>query len=441
MLKLPKGLKKKKKKSKKDQDLFTEEELEEYKRQLKAKQEVASVSGVSIKSDAGESDVASEADSQSTKTVVTNTACSDQVQAESVESGHLQDSSETGQGDEEEEDEWAKFKALTSGVDTILHKTQDELDRIKKESFYQRLPTAVEKKRLEEEEAARQEAERLAAEQRKAAELEAQRDKLAEAVVELSESDEDDPIEVDDIFGTDYIDAITSGEVQLTVVPDSPVLEFESGPDPFDTSYAENVIVGADKSKSGNKKLIALGAAVEVLSGRVEREKAIELARPKRKLRKGIKNLLLSESVDLVDSVEDFEPTEPQRNLLDDLVDDNPDVDAPIDLSVSLHLNFIQPLPQTLAPNSSEEILKVEVGREENVTETKHPDIDLSEFDTLKLADDDEFAELAAESLSKKDEVKILTELPLQNAEVLTEITEVNWAEFQKDRSEGDFIQ
>ncbi|XP_013115071.2 protein stoned-A [Stomoxys calcitrans] len=425
MLKLPKGLKKKKKKSKKDQELFTEEELAEYKRQLKAKQEAAAA-----KSDAGESDAASDVEGLAPTATTSHTASTSEFAQANAAPAAATSTNAAGNSNQDEaaasngsqaaqkteDDEWAKFKALTSKVDTVLHKTQDELDHIKKESFYQRLPSAAEKKRQEEEEAAKREAERLEQEKRKAAELEAQRDKLAEALVELSDSEAEDEAEVDDIFVTEYVDAITSGEIQLAVVPESPVLDFDDGPDPFDTAYAEKVIVGADKAK-GNKKLVSLGAAVEVLSGRVEREKALELAKPKRKLRKGIKNLLLSESVDLADAdEEDYVAPEPQINLLDELVDDVPD--APIDLSVSLHLNFIQPKK----PPSDEE--------DEAEAEPALPD--LSEFDTLKDPEDDEFAELAAESLNKKEEVTVIKEIPLPPAEVLTELAAADWAEFEQ---------
>lgn len=417
MLKLPKGLKKKKKKSKKDQELFTEAELEEYKRQLKAKQEAAAA-----KSDAGDSDAASDVEGLASTATNSHTASTSEfaqsnaanTTAAASEHSEAAAASNGSQKNDGEDDEWAKFKALTSKVDTVVHRTKDDLDHIKKESFYQRLPSAAEKKRQEEEEAARLEAERLEEEKRKAAELEAQRDKLAEAVVELSDSEGEDEADVDDIFVTEYVDAITSGELQLTVVPDSPVLDFDDGPDPFDTAYAEKVIVGADKAK-GNKKLVSLGAAVEVLSGRVEREKALELAKPKRKLRKGIKNLLLSESVDVADPEEDYIAPEPQINLLDELVDDIP-IDAPIDLSVSLHLSFIPPKKQ---PSEEEE--------------DKEPVLpDLSEFDTLKDPEDDEFAELAAESLNKKEEVTVITEIPLPKAEVLTDFSAADWAEFEQ---------
>ncbi|KAH8374168.1 hypothetical protein KR200_006465 [Drosophila serrata] len=440
MLKLPKGLKKKKKKSKKDQELFTEEELEQYKRDLKAKQEAAA-----NKSDAGESDgAASEAETshdhhneqhhhqhhhqQHSHQVASSSGSGFAGQEEDPHHHHPTHSgaaaaaaaAATG-GDEE----WAKFKALTSGVDSILHKTQDELDRIKKESFYQRLPSAAEKKKQEEEEAARRDQERLERERQRLAEIEAQRDKLAEAVVQLSES-EDEHIddEADDIFATDYIEAITSGELQLAVVPDSPVFAQDDGPDPFDTAYAEKVIVGADRSK-GNKKLVSLGAAVEVLSGRVDREHAVALANPKRKLRKGIQNLLLSESVELADPESDLlAGVEPQQhNLLDDLDEELPESSAPIDLSVSLHLHLIKPKPKEEEDDDE--------GEEEHQGEGGlglHPD--LSEFDALKDEEDDEFAELAAESLTKKEEVTIVSQVHLPAAELPSE---ASWAEFEAE--------
>lgn len=427
MLKLPKGLKKKKKKSKKDQELFTEEELEQYKRDLKAKQEAAA-----IKSDAGESDAASDVEgatgsghasrqlADSSATYASTSAHHHEQQQQQHSEQQQQQHAEAG------DEEWAKFKALTSGVDNILHKTQDELDRIKKESFFQRLPSAAEKKKQEEEEAARREAERLERERQLAAEREANRDKLAEAVVELSDSEDEQQDEVDDIFATDYIEAITSGEVQLGVVPDSPVLDFDDGPDPFDTAYAEKVIVGADKAKS-NKKLVSLGAAVEVLSGRVDRDHAVALANPKRKLRKGIQNLLLSESVEVADSEADLLSNEPQHNLLDDLDDDVPESVGPIDLSVSLHLHLIK--PQKLEENDEDE----QAGGDQFAA--LNPD--LAEFDALKDDEDDEFAELAAESLTKKEEVTIVNQVVLPAAELLAEAAaETSWAEFAPEPEE-----
>ncbi|EDW51660.1 protein stoned-A [Drosophila sechellia] len=419
MLKLPKSLKKKKKKSKKDQELFTEEELEQYKRDLKAKQEAAAT-----KSDAGESDGAASDVEAHHEPVALNSGLGSGLSSSILNA--QQQLSDQNQGAAGGDEEWAKFKALTSGVDSILHKTQDELDRIKKESFYQRLPSAAEKKKQEEEEAARLEAEQQERERQRLGQIESQRDKLAEAVVQLSESEEEaGDYEADDIFATDYIEAITSGELQLAVVPDSPVLA-DDGPDPFDTAYAEKVIVGADRAK-GNKKLVSLGAAVEVLSGRVDREHAVALANPKRKLRKGIQNLLLSESVELADSETELlaatSNVEPQHNLLDDLDEELSESSVPIDLSVSLHLHLIK----HKQPIEEEE----ELEHKDHENQLLNPD--LSEFDALNEEEYDEFAELAAESLTKKEEVTVVSQVALPVAQLPTEaFGEGSWAEFEK---------
>lgn len=409
MLKLPKGLKKKKKgkKSKKDQELFTEEELEEYKKQLQLKQQ---------QQQQEEEEQHQQQENQQQINDESDAAVSDVEQSQKSST-----SAKTTNNKSEEDDEWQKFKALTAGVDSILHKTQDDLDRIKSTSFFKRVPPPSEKKKQEKEEAAVLEAQRLEEEKRKKEEEEANRDKLAEAVVELSESEEESEGS-DDIFDTAYIDAITSGEVQLAVVPDSPVLEVDEGPDPFDTSYADKLIKGPEVSKRG-KKLVSIGSAVEVLTGRVESAQAVAASGAKRKPRRGIQNLLLDnfdEEAAVVSEAETSVTPEPPKTLLDDPADEIPD--APIDLSISLHLVL-----QKDQQKSEEE--------GENQDETKNTGVDkttvdvVSEFDALKEDEDDEFAELAIESLSKKEEVVVLTQpQPLE----FTGEVEGDWAQFEQ---------
>lgn len=400
MLKLPKGLKKKKKKSKKDQELFTEEELEQYKREQKAKHEVAAGNGA-----AAQSEAPSDLEGHSV------------AEAEPA-------TSETASNPSEDKEEWARFKLLTSGVDSIVHKTQDELSRIKQTSYFQREPTATEKKKLEEEEAAVREAERLEKERLEALEREANRDKLAEAVVELSESEEESE-GADDFFVTDYIDKVAAGEIGI-IVPESPI-DIDLGPDPFDTEYATKVIVGADKAKHPEKKLVSLGAAVEVLSGRVDRDHALALSQPKKKIRKGIVNLLSEDEDHLTFLDEEAVTPEPPRTLLDELDEYNCEIsDAPLDLSAFLS-----------GPTSQETKPK------EKSPENKKPIVDLdilAEFDTLKAAEqeeDDEFAELAAESLTKKDEIKLVVKA--QNILESAGPVEANWSQFELNRSKNLF--
>ncbi|XP_055843406.1 protein stoned-A [Episyrphus balteatus] len=445
MLKLPKGLKKKKKgkKSKKDQELFTEEELEQYKREQRAKQEAALEAAKSDvgESDGGASDVEKGSTSGTTAAKPTGTSDSANTSGETgAAAGGAATNGTTTAAKTEDDEEWAKFKALTSGVDSVLHKTQQELDHIKQTSFYQRLPSAAEKKKQEEEEAAAREAARLAEVKRLEEEKEANRDKLAEAVVELSDSEEESE-ELNDIFATDYIDAITSGELQLGVVPDSPELEIDLGPDPFDTAYAEKVIVGADKAKGG-KKLVSLGAAVEVLTGRVDRDHAVALSGAKRKPRKGVQDLLLDDSIDLeavATEVEAVSATPEPTNLLDELADDIPN-DVPIDLTASLHLQFLKKPKLENEEGDEEEEELGDIGgflpeREpaEGAEDLPPNDI-VAEFDVLKYEEDDEFAELAAESLTKKEEVKVIKQVPVPVA--VSGPIEGDWAEFEQTPNE-----
>lgn len=366
MLKLPKGLKKKKKgkKSKKDKELFTEEELEQYKR---------------------------EHQKQSTEVTVEEFHQTKQPTTE-----------EQSGGDEE----WSKFKALTAGVDSIVTKTQSDLDRIKSTSFFQRVQTPTEKR-------IKDDAKKVALEEevRKAKALETpspvkEEDHLAGAVVELSESESEEE-DADDIFDTTYIDVIASGDVGL--IPESPIEEYFDGPDPFDTAYAEKVIKGPEVSKRG-KKLVYIGSAVDVLTGRAE--SSVSSTSTSRRPRRGPVDLL--QNFDLSENFECSEivsATEPIKTLLDDFCEIP---DGPIDLSVSLHL-----------------ALQKEQKKEETV-ESYNSIVD--DFDVLKTKEnkleeeeDDEFGQLAAESLYKKEDIKVFTH------QVQGDLTS-DWASFAESK-------
>lgn len=367
MLKLPKGLKKKKKgkKSKKNQELFTEEELENYKKEQREKQ-----------------------------------------------------LAEEGTSQKPNDDEWSKFNALTTGIDSILKRTQGDLDRIKEQSFFQRVePKSVKSAKEKEEEKRVQQQEEQEAAAAAAANVEepTAEDQLAQAVIELSESEEESE-EADDIFDTTYIDTLTSGDVQLAYVPESPTEDFDEGPDPFDTAYADKLIKGPEVSKRG-KKIVNIGAAVEVLTGRVEKVSTVTARRPRR----GPQNLLLESFDEGTQQQNEGESiSEPVKTLLDDPADDIPDV--PIDLSVSLHI--------ALQKEHQEH-------QEQQEQETVNTNKDIvSEFDVLDN-EDDEFAELAAESLTKKDEVQHITNVEPHDYPI--EVS-TDWAAFEEQKSEkGNF--
>lgn len=372
MLKLPKGLKKKKKdKKKKNQELFTEEELEQYKREQKARQ-----------------------------------LAEPEQAAQREQSEHKTASASTSKP-KTDDDEWSKFNQLTTGIDTVLKKTQDELTRIKEDSFFQRIepPKRAQVKSPEpEKEPEPQLTEEELGEQRRL-------QQLREAVVELSES-ESESKDSDDIFDTNYIDQLASGELPLAYVPESPDIE-DLGPDPFDTNFAEKVIKGPEVSKRG-KKIVHIGAAVQVLTGRVDTV-ALNKAALKRP-RRGLQNLLLqSFDQDKEDELEvpvNVEEKANQQPILT-LLDDTSDVfaDAPIDLSASLHLQYLKQKQQ-----------------QEKEAEQKRKEL-------LELQRD-EFDELAAESLTKKVEVIVVDPSEIITAPIETE--EKRWkSEFEEQAELG----
>lgn len=276
MLKLPKGLKKKKKgkKSKKDQELFTEEELAQYKRE---------------------------------------------------HAHHEQEAEEHQPEKSTNDDEWSQFAALTTGIDSVLKKTQGDLDRIKESSFFKRVPPPSEKK-VDVPPEPPVEIEEPKVEQTKA-------EQLLNAVVELSDSDDDESIYDDSAFDTTF----TEAELPLGYVQDSP--EEEVGPDPFDTGYAEKVIKGPEVSTRG-KKIVNIGAAVGVLTGKVDTTVA---ASKSRRQRRGIQNLML-ESFELNleggEGSTDLDPVMNTTTILDEPAELGDDI--PIDLTKSMHLPLIQ---------------------------------------------------------------------------------------------------
>lgn len=218
----------------------------------------------------------------------------------------------------------------------------------------------------------------------------------------MSESESEEE-EEDDIFDTAYIDAIATGEVKLAYIPESPTEQTE-GDDPFDTTIAERAILGPAVERKG-KKLVPIGAAVEVLTGRVQAP-TCATKRPISTKRQVLReqNLLLGsfDNANSVTTATAVPDSPPKKTLLDE---DEPISisDEPVDLSKTLHQISV---PLASAP------------KEDN-KENKKEDI-LAEFDVIKKDepaedDDDEFALLAAESLSKTPLAPTVSPVPLIN--------------------------
>ncbi|XP_034240750.1 protein stoned-A [Thrips palmi] len=455
MLKIPKGLKKKKKgkkgKHKGDEDLFTPEELEEYKRQKALKEQQEQQEAEAAAEEVGPDDHAASTSSsdhgQGHGTAPAPAAASTNANAPASTSAP------------EDED---RFQALLGGVDSILNKTQRDLDRIKSTSYFQRKPTPSElqSKKAEGPPArpAAPTATAVAAASKKGkrwvgfgdgdedADSEEEHPQHAApapapaaapqaAAFETHEDEEEEESEEeedegDDIFDTSYIDVITSGEVKLAYIPDSPTEQPDDGDDPFDTTYAAKVI-GNDEDIKRKQKLekVSLGIAVDVLTG-----KAAPPSKPpplpdhavaKRAVPRRVKpvDLLKLGSFDdsgTSEAVEGEAPAaEEPASLLDDdalaIPEDLPPVGTPIIPPASV-------LPAAPAPEEDKEPAE----------EDKH--IDLSEFDVIAdkpVVDlpvsnlalvaaalggppppapeeedefDDEFAALAQESLQKQKE-------------------------------------
>ncbi|KAK3914988.1 Protein stoned-A [Frankliniella fusca] len=461
MLKIPKGLKKKKKgkkgKHKGDEDLFTPEELEEYKRQ-KALREQQEHQEAEASQACEEGGADAHAGSSSGSAAPENGAAAAGATAAASAA--------------EDED---RLQALLGGVDSILNKTQRDLERIKSTSFFQRKPTPseLESKRAQgppsrpsapsaaavasastskkgkkrwvgfegdgDEEDSEDEHPQPAAPP--AAAAEAAFEPAHENEHEEEEESEEEEDDGDDIFDTSYIDVITSGEVKLAYIPDSPTEQPDDGDDPFDTTYAAKVI-GNDEDIKKRQKLekVSLGIAVDVLTGKAappsKPPPLPENAVAKRAVPRRVKpvDLLKLGSFDegstpapgeqQVESEAQPKADEP-KSLLDDdallaIPEDLPPVGTPIIPPASI-------VPAAPAPSAEEP------AQEEKKPEDKQ--IDLSEFDVIaekpavplpisnlvlvaaalggppatapEEEDDeleDEFAALAQESLQKRKE-------------------------------------
>lgn len=339
MHKLAKGLKKKKKpkKGKKgaEEEEFDPEELERYRRERAEAQQKAEEAGESAK----------------------------------------------GTGS----DEWKKFQALTAGVDSVLKKTQNDLDRIKSTSFFQRKAPLEEKKPEE----AKQEDSNKSSSKRwvgfdkegnpiEAAppEIDGQETKEEKSLVNEDgfvnvpeDEDEQEDSADEDIFDTTYVDVLQNIDVQLAYIPDSPTEE-ETGDDPFDTTNADKVLRTVDKK--GNK-LVSLGNAVEVLSGRIDYVSTCKITKGRRPR---IQQDLLLDDFDEAEqpSAETVvaEPTKVEKTLLDD---DSDLPDIPIDLT-----KLPPVLPRPVSPVTPTIIQENAASTEK----TSNGPLDISEFEVLK---------------------------------------------------------
>lgn len=358
MLKLPKGLKKKKKgkksKRKGEEELFTEEELEKYRKE------------------------------------------------------HQQQSAADGAGSAKENEEWSKFKDLTTGIDSVLKKTQGDLDRIKSTSFFQRIPAGVKQVEPEPKEVQhRPVVEVTEADFPQFAQTTTETDEIDRSDYGLTddESEEDDQ---DDIFDTSYVEAVERGEVKLAYVPDSPE-QFQDD-DIFDTSHVDVLIKGQEVKSSKGKQTLDIGLAVGVLTGRIDNV-TVTSKRSKR-LIPGDLLLENTEGEGKKFNEVETESKPAEKSILD--IDADIPITSPIDLSVSLHTSLIQ---------------QSKIGQEEQ----EFPCIENSTVEE----EFDEFTILAAKSLEVGTKVTKSVSSDIKLEPVLQE----SWSAFEADKNDTVFAE
>merc|ERR1711874_738795 len=125
-------------------------------------------------------------------------------------------------------------------------------------------------------------------------------------------------------FDTTFVDDLESGKVKLHYLPESPTFENANEPDPFDTSVVDKVLhkeepqievkvgrgevkVGKGEEKGKKKiKLVSLGCAVDVLSGKQTSGEKTVIAKTESKRRRVIKKEvnLLGDDVEKVEGEE-----------------------------------------------------------------------------------------------------------------------------------------
>ncbi|XP_071527468.1 protein stoned-A [Panulirus ornatus] len=398
MLKIKKGIKKKiKGKKEKDDELFTPEELEQYKRE---KEEEARR-------------LAQQQQEKSEESEQLQRDTSAPPEEGAAGSSEAKESSATG-GD----NDWRNFFAAT---DTVLKKTSDNLVQIREASFFQRkeektveavksatpavpvVPTAG-KKWVDLEAGGIDDENEVAEESQKKEPQQEPEPEPEPAPLQFIEDLPDvDVDEFTEVFDTTYVDNVESGQVKLHYIPDSPTTTDPNEPDPFDTSVVDKVLHTKEtkpkaseekKPEKKKKKLVNLGCAVEVLTGNVQgvdKPSSLPVNSKRRRVVQQEVNLLADFS-DNGESVETGEVTEKEDNqkpeegnVLEILCVENQDTELPEPgVIVSLTPRATSPIVSSTADevrHDTDVIIN-------NGCEGGNKEVDLSEF--LESSGDDQ---------------------------------------------------
>lgn len=236
-------------------------------------------------------------------------------------------------------DDWKLFQSLTAGADALIKKKTEDLDDIKQDSYFQRKPDpvtlessettaesrAADRKKKKgkgknwvhpfkadiegsfsgtDDEDEEEEEDHKTEEEAAAAEEDKSKDEKKEDDIGLVEIPDDEPYsDEEDIFNTGFVDAITSGDVKLAVIPDDPVYD-DNEDDPFNTNFAD-AIVNKDKlekrKESNRLKFVGLSSVADVLTGKTDKvDKGLIEHSTKRKRRRANRiNLIGGEDTEL----------------------------------------------------------------------------------------------------------------------------------------------
>ena len=152
-------------------------------------------------------------------------------------------------------DDWKLFQSLTSGVDAVIKQKKEELQEIKVDSYFQHKSQTPSGAVDPEEDHLDSDPGQDDKDKQEGADEKDPEDNSSSSsedigLVEIPEDDLPSEDE-EDIFNTAFVDAITSGDVKLAVIPDDPVYD----DDPFNTAYAEAIVQKdkVEKRKEANR--------------------------------------------------------------------------------------------------------------------------------------------------------------------------------------------
>ncbi|TRY71729.1 hypothetical protein TCAL_03141 [Tigriopus californicus] len=342
-----KARKDKKKKTGKKEDLFDPENIAKYKREIeeRKRREAEAQKAAGDCSDEDNSDVGVNENREN-------------LDLQLVTEGHSSSERETPikspvsgavTPQRNDKDNWTLFQNLTSGVDHLIQKTKDDLVGLKQESYFKKKEPeetsdteGVEKsgkdsKRKwvdldrnsfddfdgevsgDEENKVPDVSSRKDSSGQKPLVDSSQKQEVQEKQVSREPSEEEEPLDPDDdddLFNTAFVDAITSGDVKLVVIPDDPVQE--EGDDPFNTDFANEVVKKQEEYKRREVtklKFSGLSSVADVLSGKADKvDKSLVDVTVKRKRRRANRINLIADDNNEVTALEDIATHEPQKD-------------------------------------------------------------------------------------------------------------------------------